>query len=101
MKSNKLAAILTNLIEEFRLEDTAQYDMLQAYLKQFIVQSVRIKKERDVLKDAAETKLFKDFSVLVDLNFKKEHSVTYYAERLGLSTKIIDEALSKNRCFNS
>ena len=94
-ESNKLAAILTNLIEEFRLEDTAQYDMLQAYLKQFIVQSVRIKKERDVLKDAAETKLFKDFSVLVDLNFKKEHSVTYYAERLGLSPKSLTKHFQK------
>ena len=94
-ESKKLNDILTNLIEEFRLEDTAQYDMLQAYLKQFIVQSVRIKKERDVVKEATETKLFKDFSVLVGLNFKKEHSVTYYAERLGLSPKSLTKHFQK------
>ena len=94
-ESNKLTTILTNLIEEFRLEDTAQYDMLQAYLKQFIVSSVRIKKERDIVKDAEETKLFKDFSTLVDLNFKKEHSVTYYAERLGLSPKSLTKHFQK------
>ncbi len=94
-ESDKLNSILSNLIEEFRLEDTAQYDMLQAYLKQFVVQSVRIKKERDVVKDATETKLFKDFSVLVDLNFKKEHSVTYYAERLGVSPKSLTKHFQK------
>ena len=94
-ESTRLSLILTNLIQEFRLEDTAQYDMLQSYLKQFIVHSVRIKKERDVVKDIIETKLFKDFSVLVDLNFKKEHSVTYYAERLGLSPKSLTKHFQK------
>lgn len=94
-ESKKLNLILISLIEEFRLADTAQYDMLQAYLKQFIIHSVRIKKERDVVKDAAETKLFKDFSVLVDLNFKKEHSVTYYAERLGISPKSLTKHFQK------
>lgn len=94
-ESIKLNAILINLMEEFRLTDTAQYEMLQSYLKQFIIQSVRIKKERDVVNDATETKLFKDFSVLVDLNFKKEHSVSYYAARLGLSPKSLTKHFQK------
>ncbi len=92
----KLDFIITNLIEEFQQEETAQYDMLQAYLKQFIVLSVRIKKEDFNIKDDPQTKLFKDFSLLVDLNFKQEHSVTYYAERLGLSPKSITKHFQKN-----
>ncbi len=94
-ESEKLNLILTNLLEEFQQDETAQYDMLQAYLKQFIIRSVRIKKDRDVLKEAQETKLYKDFSTLVDLNFRKEHSVTYYAERLGLSPKSLTKHFQK------
>lgn len=91
----KLDFILKNLIVEFQQQETAQYDMLQAYLKQFIILSVRMKKEDYVIKEDAETKLFKNFSTLVELNFKKEHSVTYYGERLGLSPKSITKHFQK------
>lgn len=94
-ESNKLNLILSNLLEEFQQDDTAQYDMLQAYLKQFIIRSVRIKKDRDVLKQADETKVYKDFSTLVELNFRTEHSVSYYAERLGLSPKSLTKHFQK------
>ena len=86
--TQKLQFILNSLIEEFKREEaTAQYDMLQAYLKQFIIHSVRVKKEHHILKDDNETKLFKDFSILVEQNFKTLHSVTHYANRLGISPK--------------
>ena len=49
-ETERLDRILANLIEEFELEETAQYDMLQSLLKQFIVYSVRVKKEYDVVK---------------------------------------------------
>ncbi len=95
IESEKLNTILGDLLEEVQQNDTAQYDMLQAYLKQFIIRSVRIKKDRDVLKEAEETKVYKDFSTLVDLNFRKEHSVSYYAERLGLSPKSLSKHFQK------
>lgn len=91
----KLNFILENLIEEFKLDETAQYDMLQAYLKQFIIHSVRIKKENHVIKEDTETKLFKDFSLLVEQNFKKLHSVTDYANRLGVSPKSLTKHFQK------
>ena len=93
--TSKLNFILENLIEEFKLEETAQYDMLQAYLKQFIIHSVRIKKENHILKEDTETKLFKDFSVLVEQNFKKLHSVTEYSNRLGISPKSLTKHFQK------
>jgi len=94
-EAQKLDFILQNLKEEFELEETAQYDMLQSLLKQFIVYSVRIKKEKDVVKESIETKLFKDFSLLVEQNFKKIHRVTGYAYRLGLSPKSLTKHLQK------
>jgi len=93
--TSRLDYIIENLIEEFNGVDTAQYDMLQAYLKQFIIYSVRIKKEHHVVKEDEETKLFKDFSLLVEQNFKKLHSVTNYANRLGISPKSLTKHFQK------
>ncbi|CAM1349978.1 MULTISPECIES: helix-turn-helix domain-containing protein [Tenacibaculum] len=93
--TEKLNFILSNLIEEFELEETAQYDMLQSFLKQFIIYSVRIKKGYDTVKEDLETKLFKDFSLLVEQNFKKLHSVTDYAKRLGVSPKSLTKHFQK------
>lgn len=52
--TKKLSFILENLIEEFKNSDTAQYNMLQTYLKQFIILSVRINKENQPIKTDAE-----------------------------------------------
>ncbi|MFD1161564.1 helix-turn-helix domain-containing protein [Hwangdonia seohaensis] len=94
--TNKLNFILESLIDEFKRDDVAaQYDMLQSYLKQFIIHSVRIKKENHIIKDDAETKLFKDFSVLVEQNYKTLHTVTDYANRLGLSPKSLAKHFQK------
>lgn len=94
-ETKKLQFVLESLIEEFQEEETAQYDMLQAYLKQFIINAVRVKKENDELKMDAETRLFKDFSLLVEQNFRKLHSVTDYANRLGVSPKSITKNFQK------
>ncbi|AUC21752.1 AraC family transcriptional regulator [Polaribacter sejongensis] len=91
----KLNFILESLIEEFQQDETAQYDMLQSYLKQFIISAVRVKKENHVIKEDTETRLFKDFSLLVEQNFRTMHSVTEYANRLGLSPKSISKHFQK------
>ena len=42
-----------------------------------------------------ESKLFKDFSVLLAFNFKKLHSVSDYAARLGISPKSLTKHFQK------
>jgi len=91
----KLEVVLEGILEEFKNNKTAQYDMLQAYLKQFIVNLVRIKNKTGTHKTDVETKLFKDFSLLVEENFKQMHSVTKYAKRLGLSPKSLTKHFNK------
>ncbi|MEX6626802.1 helix-turn-helix domain-containing protein [Tenacibaculum salmonis] len=93
--SQKLDFIIDSLVDEFENTKTAKYDMLQAYLKQFIIHSVRIKKEYNLIKEDDETKLFKDFSLLVSQNFKKLHSVSDYANRLGISPKSLTKHFQK------
>ncbi len=93
--AKKLDFIISELIDEFKQDEAAQYDMLQSYLKQFIIHSVRIRKERHVMKDDVDSKLFKDFSTLVEFNFTKMHSVTDYAGRLGISPKSLTKHFQK------
>lgn len=48
-----------------------------------------------MVKEDVETRLFKDFSLLVEQNYKTLHSVTDYAKRLGLSPKSITKHFQK------
>lgn len=91
----KLNFILEQLIDEFQQQDTAKYDMLQSYLKQFMICAVRIQKENNITKEDTETRLFKDFSVLVEQNYKSLHTVAAYAKRLGVSPKSITKHFQK------
>jgi len=91
----KLDFIISSLVDELKQSETGQYDMLQAYLKQFIVHAVRIKKEHYQIKDDVESQLFKDFSLLVEQNYKTLHSVTEYANRLGISPKSLTKHFQK------
>ncbi len=91
----KFKIILESLIEEFQQNETAQYDMLQSYRKQFMICAVRVKKENRPIKEVTETRLFKDFSVLVDQNFKTLHTVTSYSDRLGISPKSVTKHFQK------
>ena len=93
--TQRLQFLIDDLIEEFNHENSGQYDMLQSYLKQFIIHSVRVKKEDFIVKEETETKLYKDFSVLVEQNFKELHSVSAYAKRLGMSPKSITKHFQK------
>ncbi|MBU2940858.1 helix-turn-helix domain-containing protein [Lacinutrix sp. C3R15] len=93
--TQKLQFILESLIQEFKTDQAAQYDMLQTYLKQFIIHAVRVRKIQHTIKEDQETKLFKDFSVLVEQNYKKLHTVTAYANRLGLSPKSLTKHFNK------
>ena len=91
----KLDFILKNLVEEFQNNEAAQYDMLQAYLKQFIIYTVRINADLQIVKDDTETKLFKDFSLQVEQNYKTMHAVADYAGRLGISPKSLTKHFQK------
>jgi|TARA_B110000879_G_scaffold108611_1_gene145861 AraC-like DNA-binding protein len=69
--------------------------MLQFYRKQFMICAVRVKKENRPIKEVTETHLFKDFSVLVDQNFKTLHTVTSYSASLGFSPKSVTKHFQK------
>lgn len=88
---SKLDNLIYELTEEFKLGETAQYDMLQSYLKQFIILSVRIKKGAQTMVTEQSTPLFKNFSTLVEVHYKKQHAIAFYADRLGVSPKSLSK----------
>jgi AraC-like DNA-binding protein len=57
--------------------------------------AVRVKKEKYPTREDIETRLFKDFSLLVEQNFKTLHTVTSYADRLGISPKSVAKHFQK------
>ncbi|NAS31753.1 helix-turn-helix domain-containing protein [Flavobacteriaceae bacterium R38] len=86
----KLCFILDTMVEEFTKKEgaSAHLEMLQLLLKQFIILSVRIKESHQSFKNnSKETLLYKDFRLLVNQNYNTIHSVTDYANRLGISPK--------------
>ncbi|NER13139.1 helix-turn-helix domain-containing protein [Leptobacterium flavescens] len=96
--SEKLCFILENMVEEFeKKEDTSGHlDMLQTLLKQFIIFSVRVKNLNQPFADSSEeTLLYKNFSLLLEKNYNKIHSVSEYAGRLGVSPKSLTKHLHR------
>lgn len=93
---HQLDFIISSLISEIKSQHTGQYDMLQSYLKQLIIYSVRIKKENHNGIEDVKSQLFKDFSTMVEIKYSSEHSVAYYANRLGLSPKSLSKHFLRN-----
>lgn len=91
----KMSFIIESIVDEFEDNKVAQYDMLQAYLKQFMIIAVRIQKELAPVKDNVEAQLFKEFNVLVEQNFKQIHTVADYAKRLSMSPKSLTKNFQK------
>lgn len=88
----KLKLLLALFIEEFNTSDTIQYDMLLMLLKRLIIVITRLasteylpgKNLRDERFD-----VLRQFNLLVEAHFCREHSVSYYAQQLNKSPKTL------------
>lgn len=87
-----------NLLEEFKNEDSVQAEMLQVILKNLIIRTTRLIKKQNMSTSkntSSKSELLRQFTILVETNFRKEHQVSFYADKLFKSAK----TLSNN--FNS
>ena len=88
----KLKLLLDVFIEEFKTSDNIQNEMLLVLLKRLIIyvtglarsEYVPIKKMQD-----EKFNIIRKFNLLVEANFKSEHSVSFYAEQLCKSPKTL------------
>lgn len=88
----KLESILHLFISEFHTRDTIQKEMLLVLLKRLIIDITRIAQISyipDTSLRGEKLDLFRQFNLLVEGNFRTEHSVNFYARQLNKSPKTL------------
>jgi len=90
-QEEKLKLLLKVFQEEFETADTIQGDMLRMLLKRLIIIITRLAKQQFLDSTQNDTKLdlIRKFNLLVELNFKNEKSVQFYADQMYKSPKTL------------
>lgn len=88
----KLRIMQQMFIEELNITDKIQTDMLQILLKSLIVMTTRLAKEQYIyakVYDDDKFDMIRQFTILAERHYKKEHQVQYYAGLLNKSPKTL------------
>jgi len=88
----KLQLLLDVFIEEFNTTDSIQTDMLRMLLKRLIIIVTRLAKARylpEAVKADDKFHIMRRFNLLVENNYRTQHTVAYYAQQLNKSPKTI------------
>jgi len=88
----KLQLLAAVFVEEFRTSDHIQNEMLLVLLKRLIIYVTCLAKVGYVPMKKLQDERFhviRKFNLLVEANFKSEHSVSFYAEQLHKSPKTL------------
>lgn len=94
---NKLDSLHQIFLDELETIDNIQAEMLRMLMARFIITTTRLIKQQNNYDDiySDQIDLIREFNVLVEYNFRKEHSVSFYAERLFKSPKTLSNSFSK------
>jgi AraC-like DNA-binding protein len=82
------------MMTEFKTQREMHDLCLQGYLLSFVIQIIR-SDERRVKQEKIIT-IIENFKQLLENNFKEAHSVGFYAQRLGVSSKALTMQLSRS-----
>ncbi len=88
----KLQRLLDIFIEEFETADNIQIDMLRMLLKRLIIIVTRLAKAHRGQSEATADEKFgtiRKFNLMVENNYRQQHSVAYYAQQLNKSPKTL------------
>lgn len=97
VEMESLSAIEHLFMEDIALRDNMQGEMLRTVLKRLIIKITRIaKKQTKIYQRFAEDKLnlIRNFNLLLEINFRKEHEVKFYAMALNKSPKTLSNLFS-------
>lgn len=78
-------------VDEFQTTDNIQKDMLQMLLKRLIIILTRLAKERytDHSLNSAQLDIVRSYNMLVEMHYRNEHQVKFYADQLHKSPKTL------------
>lgn len=92
VQEKKINLLLQVFIDEFQDADAIQRDMLQMMLKRLIIIVTRLAKKQYLKQQAlTEDKLdvLRKFNLMVENNYRKQHSVQFYADQMNKSPKTL------------
>jgi len=88
-----LEHLFLRMIEEFQQIETDSQNIVSSYLKILITHISRIKRKKinedPATRDPRYT-LFREFKIVIEKKYKKEHSVQYYAEILNTQPRSLN-----------
>ncbi len=84
-------------VEELATVDTIQAEMLRMLTARLIITATRLMKQQTDFVDVHDEQidLLRNFNALVESHFRKEHSVSFYAEQLFKSPKTLSNNFAK------
>lgn len=96
-EADRLETLSGVLKDEFETRDVNQEEMLRLLLKRFIIRCTRlVRKQMNISSDQAPGyDIIRQFNVLVEEHFRKEHSVSGYATLMNKSPKTVSNAFSR------
>lgn len=96
-ESFELGYLIEEIEKNIKTASTARFELIQSYLKIFLIKTTNIKKIQrgNIVELEQVIDPLTDFNQLVNNHFRKIHSVTEYAEMMFLSPKSLTKKLSK------
>ncbi|WP_116769038.1 helix-turn-helix domain-containing protein [Maribacter litoralis] len=85
-------------VDELSTEDTIQAEMLRLLMARFMIMSTRLLKAKEGFGNPnsdVKIDLLRAFNVLVEVHFKEDHSVSFYASKLFKSPKTLSNTFAK------
>ncbi len=86
--------LFQNIREELEGKDSSAEEMIRTYVKQIIIRATRKWKKQNLDNDdikipGSELDIFRDFSRLLEIHFRRKHHVAEYAELLHVAPKTL------------
>lgn len=95
-EQGQFQGLIDQMIAELKSKGSAHKDMLETYLRLFLIQALRlIETQESVVSSTThqQNQLAQDFIALVEKHFREEHTVTGYAEKLFVAPKSLAKRL--------
>jgi AraC family transcriptional activator of pobA len=91
--ANQLAKVYEIMNEEYE-RDSSSTTILKALLKVFLLQLVRIKEQEFTVQDINQKRVY-EFMVLLEMNYQLVRNTDFYAGKLGISSKRLNQILKE------
>lgn len=85
-------------LDELETEDNIQAEMLRMLMSRFIIKSTQLLKAKEGIIEtpkSSKVDLLREFNFLVEQHYKKEHSVSFYADQLFKSPRTLSNNFAK------